>query len=65
MKTFPEHPFVEGDRVVQVKTGQLATFTGTRREVKGCDFDFFNFDDGSTCFFSPFEVKEEFKKFES
>jgi|SanBayMetagenome_1026888.scaffolds.fasta_scaffold09998_2 hypothetical protein len=61
MKTFPEHPFVEGDRLVHVKSGQLATFTGTRKEVKGCDFDFFDFDNGSCCFFSPCEVAEEFK----
>lgn len=62
MNTFPEHPFVEGDRVVHVETGRHATFTGTRREVDGVNFDFFLFDDGKTCFFYPSEVKVEFKK---
>lgn len=62
MKTYSEHPFVEGDRVVHVKSGQLATFTGTRREVEGVDFDFFTFDDGTMAFFYPSEVKEKFIK---
>jgi hypothetical protein len=36
-------------------------FTGTRREVKGCVFDFFTCEeDGTCCFFRPHEVQEDF-----
>ena len=62
MKTFPEHPFVEGEKVIYIRTGEEATFTGTRREVKGTDFDFFTMADGSCAFFCPTEVKEKFRK---
>ena len=61
MSTYPEHPFNKDDRVVHIESGQLATFTGTRREVEGVDFDFFQFDNGDCCFFYPSEVNEKFK----
>ncbi len=62
MNKYSEHDFIEGDRILHIETGKLATFTGTRREVKGADFDFVRFDDGRTCFFYPSEIKEQFKK---
>lgn len=59
---FPPHTLEEGDKVIYLPTGEEATFTGTRRAVKGCDFDFFTMADGSCCFFYPYEVNEKFKK---
>jgi hypothetical protein len=38
------------------------TYTGTRREVKGCEFEFFVDDKGDTCFFTDSEVKKMEKK---
>jgi hypothetical protein len=34
------------------------TYTGTRREVKGCEFEFFADDKGDVCFFTDTEVKK-------
>jgi hypothetical protein len=34
------------------------TYTGTRREVKGCEFEFFVDDKGDGCFFTDTEVKK-------
>ena len=34
------------------------TYTGTRREVKGCEFEFFADDKGKVCFFTDSEVKK-------
>lgn len=34
------------------------TYTGTRREVKGCEFEFFEDDKGKVCFFTDSEVKK-------
>jgi hypothetical protein len=33
-------------------------YTGTRREVKGCEFEFFVDDKGDSCFFTDTEVKK-------
>ena len=38
------------------------TYTGTRREVKGCEFEFFTDDKGDSCFFTDTEVKKMEKK---
>jgi len=38
------------------------TYTGTRREVKGCEFEFFVDDKGDSCFFTDAEVKKMEKK---
>jgi hypothetical protein len=38
------------------------TYTGTRREVKGCEFEFFTDDKGKVCFFTDTEVKKMEKK---
>ena len=38
------------------------TYTGTRREVKGCEFEFFADDKGKVCFFTDSEVKKMEKK---
>jgi hypothetical protein len=43
------------------KTWEL-TYTGTRREVKGCEFEFFIDDKGNGCFFNDIEVKSMKKK---
>lgn len=34
------------------------TYTGTRREVKGCEFEFFTDDKGKVCFFTDTEVNK-------
>lgn len=34
------------------------TYTGTRREVKGCEFEFFTDDKGKVCFFTDTEVEK-------
>ena len=38
------------------------TYTGTRREVKGSEFEFFADDKGKVCFFTDTEVKKMEKK---
>jgi hypothetical protein len=38
------------------------TYTGTRREVKGSEFEFFTDDKGKVCFFTDTEVKKMEKK---
>lgn len=38
------------------------TYTGTRREVKDCEFEFFADDKGKVCFFTDTEVKKMEKK---
>jgi hypothetical protein len=38
------------------------TYTGTRREGKGCEFEFFADDKGKVCFFTDSEVKKMEKK---
>lgn len=38
------------------------TYGGTRREVKGCEFEFFIDDKGNGCFFNDSEVKSMKKK---
>ena len=38
------------------------TYTGTRREVKGSEFEFFVDDKGDSCFFTDTEVKKMEKK---
>jgi hypothetical protein len=44
---------------------QIVEYTGNRREVKGCLFDFFIMEDGTTSFFYPSEIKSpEFEKYE-
>jgi hypothetical protein len=34
------------------------TYTGTRREYKGCEFEFFTDDKGKVCFFTDTEVNK-------
>ena len=55
----------EGDKYIYTdlhgKTWEL-TYTGTRREVKGCEFEFFIDDKGNGCFFNDIEVKSMKKK---
>ena len=38
------------------------TYTGTRRIVKDCEFEFFVDDKGKVCFFTDTEVKKMEKK---
>ena len=38
------------------------TYTGVRREIKGCEFEFFTDDKGRCCFFNDSEVKKMEKK---
>lgn len=51
----------EGDKFIHTdilgKKHEL-TYTGTRREVKGCEFEFFVDDKGDSCFFTDTEVKK-------
>jgi hypothetical protein len=56
----------EGDKFIHIdivgrKYG--VTYTGTRREVKGCEFEFFVDDKGDSCFFTDAEAKK-MKKYE-
>ena len=55
----------EGDKFIHTdilgKKHEL-TYTGTRREVKGCEFEFFTDDKGKVCFFTDTEVKKMEKK---
>ena len=55
----------EGDKYIHTdilgKKWEL-TYTGTRREVKGCEFEFFVDDKGNGCFFTDTEVKSMVKK---
>ena len=57
----------EGDKFIHTdifgKKWEL-TYTGTRREVKGCEFEFFIDDEGSYCFFTDTEVERMTKKSE-
>ncbi len=39
---------------------QKATYTGTRREIKHVEFEFFTMEDGSTAFFTDEEVARDF-----
>lgn len=56
----PVLPFMEkGDKFIytdQLGKTQVVTYTGTRREIKGCLFDFFTMADGSCAFFYLSEV---------
>lgn len=47
--------FIYTDRLGKT---QVVTYTGTRREVKGCLFDFFTMQDDTCAFFYPSEVCE-------
>ncbi len=55
------HSMKEGDKFIHTdilgKKYEL-TYTGTRREVKGCEFEFFADDKGKICFFTDTEVKK-------
>ena len=51
----------EGDKFIHTdilgKKHQV-TYTGPRREIKGCEFEFFVDDKGGGCFFNDSEVKK-------
>ena len=55
---------IEGDKYIHTdmngKKWKL-TYTGTRREVKGCGFEFFIDDEGNGCFFNDNEVESMLK----
>ena len=55
----------EGDKFIHTdilgKKYQV-TYTGTRREIKGCEFEFFVDDKGGGCFFTDSEVAKMEKK---
>ena len=49
----------EGDKFIHTdRFGKKheVTYTGTRREIKGCEFEFFVDDKGGGCFFTDSEV---------
>jgi hypothetical protein len=51
----------KGDKFIHtdiVRKKYELTYTGTRREVKGCEFEFFADDKGKICFFTDTEVKK-------
>ena len=55
----------EGDKFIHTdilgKKRQV-TYTGPRREIKDCEFEFFVDDKGDGCFFTDSEVKNMEKK---
>ena len=53
MKLIEGHKYIHTD--ILGKKWEL-TYTGTRREVKGCEFEFFVDDKGRCCFFTDSEV---------
>jgi hypothetical protein len=59
MKLIEGHKYIHTD--ILDKKWEL-TYTGTRREVKGCEFEFFIDDKGRGCFFNDAEVKLMEKK---
>jgi hypothetical protein len=59
---YAEHHFAENERLVHIPTGKTATYTGTRKQVKGIQFDFIKFDDGQTFFYHPYEITEMFRR---
>ena len=59
---YAEHHFAENERLVHIPTGKMATYTGTRKQVKGIQFDFIKFDDGQTFFYHPYEITERFRR---
>ena len=49
----------KGDKFIHtdiVGRKQEVTYTGPRREIKGCEFEFFVDDKGGGCFFTDSEV---------
>ena len=51
----------KGDKFIHtdiVGRKQEVTYTGTRRIVKDCEFEFFVDDKGDSCFFTDTEVKK-------
>ncbi len=59
---YAEHHFAENERLVHIPTGKMATYTGTRKQVKGIQFDSIKFDDGHTFFYYPYEITERFRR---
>lgn len=59
MKLIEGNKYIHTDRFG--KKWEL-TYTGTRREVKGCEFEFFIDDKGNGCFFNDSEVESMLKK---
>jgi hypothetical protein len=50
----------KGDKFIHtdiVGRKHQVTYAGTRREIKGCEFEFFVDDKGGGCFFTDSEVK--------
>ena len=55
----------KGDKFIHtdiVGKKHQVTYTGSRREIKGCEFEFFVDDKGGGCFFNDSEVKKMEKK---
>ena len=51
----------KGDKFIHtdiIGRKQEVTYTGPRREIKGCEFEFFVDDKGGGCFFNDSEVKK-------
>ena len=51
----------EGDKFIHtdiIGTKHEVTYTGTRREIKGCEFEFFVDVTGGGCFFTDSEVSK-------
>ena len=59
MKLIEGHKYIHID--ILGKKWEL-TYTGPRREIKGCDFEFFVDDRGNGCFFTDSEVAKMEKK---
>ena len=50
-----------GDKLIHtdiIGRKQTVTYLGIRREVKGCEFEFFVDDKGDSCFFTDTEIKK-------
>ena len=59
MKLIEGHKYIHTD--ILGKKWEL-TYTGTRREIKDCEFEFFIDDKGRGCFFNDSEVNKIEKK---
>ena len=59
MKLIEGHKYIHTD--ILGKKWEL-TYTGPRREIKGCEFEFFIDDKGKGCFFNDSEVNKMEKK---
>jgi hypothetical protein len=55
MKPTPGDKFIHTDIIGRKQT---VTYLGIRREVKGCEFEFFVDNKGDSCFFTDTEVKK-------